>query len=82
MWCVKNRECSELLYDRRYSLKLKGAVYKSYVRPAILNGSETWWQKRLEFYEFYRKIHAESNVWITAERQKNIYGFDVHVRLE
>ena len=26
---VKCRECSELMYGRRYSLKLKGAVYKS-----------------------------------------------------
>ena len=28
--------CSELLYGRRFHLKLKGAVYRSYVRPAIL----------------------------------------------
>ena len=33
---VKFRECCELLYDRRFPLKLKGAVYKSYVRLAIL----------------------------------------------
>ena len=31
--------CGELLYGR-FPLKLKGAVYKSYVRPAILYGSE------------------------------------------
>ena len=35
---VKVRECGEWLYDRRFPLKLKGAVYKSYVRPAILHG--------------------------------------------
>ena len=33
-------ECSELLYGRRFPLELKGAVYRSYVRPAILYGSE------------------------------------------
>ena len=39
---VKPRECGELLYGRRFPLKQKVAVYKSYVRPAILYGSETW----------------------------------------
>ena len=35
-------ECCELLYGRIFALKLKGAVYKSYVRPEILYGSEAW----------------------------------------
>ena len=39
---VKLRECGELLYGRRFPLKLKGAVYKSYVRPALLYESEAW----------------------------------------
>ena len=38
-WLVKFRECGVLLYDR-FSLRLNGAVYKSYVRPAILYGGE------------------------------------------
>ena len=33
---VKFRECSELLYGRRFPLRLKSAVYRSYVMPAIL----------------------------------------------
>ena len=37
---VRIRECVELLHCRRFPLKLKEAVYKSYVRPAILHGSE------------------------------------------
>ena len=37
---VMFRECSELLYGRRFPLRLNGAVYKSYVRPAMLYGSE------------------------------------------
>ena len=39
---VKFRECSELLYGR-FPLKLKGSVYWSYLRPAILYGSEAWY---------------------------------------
>ena len=39
---VKFRECGELLYDRKFLLKLKGAVYRSYISPAILYGSEAW----------------------------------------
>ena len=29
-----------------------------------------------------RKIHGESNVWSTAQRQKKINGFNVHVGIE
>ena len=36
------REHIELLYGRRFPLRLKGAVYRSYVRPAILYGSKAW----------------------------------------
>ena len=39
---VKFRVCSELLYVRRFPLRLYGAVYKSYVWPAILCGSKAW----------------------------------------
>ena len=66
------RDCGELLDSRRFHLKLKGTVYKSYVRPTILHRSEAWCLKKViwEFYEF-RKIHGESNVWSAAQRQKN-----------
>ena len=78
-WCVKFRECSELLCGRRFPIDLKVAVYKSYVRTAILYGSEAWCL--IERWEFTKNgdIHGESNVWSTAHRQKKIYGFDVHV---
>ena len=39
-------ECSELLYSRRFPLRLKGAFYKTYVRPAVLYGSEAWCLKQ------------------------------------
>ena len=45
---VMFRECSELLYGRKFPLRLKGAVYKSYVRPAILYESEAWCLKESE----------------------------------
>ena len=41
-------ECGELLDGRIFPLKLKGGVYKSYVRPVILHGSETWCIKQRE----------------------------------
>ena len=42
------RECHELLYGRRFPLKLKGVVHKSYVRPAIQCVSEAWCLKECE----------------------------------
>ena len=39
---MKFRECSEILKGRRFSLKLKGKIYKSCVRSAILYGSKAW----------------------------------------
>ena len=36
------RECGDLLCGRRFPLRLKWAVYESYVRPAMLYGSEAW----------------------------------------
>ena len=68
----------ELLHTR-FPLKLKEVAYKSHIRPAILYGSEAWWLKESEMD---RKIHGESNVWSTAQRQKQIYGFDVYAGLE
>ena len=39
---VQYMECCELLCGRRFSLMLKGAVYRSYVRLTKLYGSEAW----------------------------------------
>ena len=38
---VMSRECGELLYGR-LPLKLNEAVYESYIKPAVLYGSEAW----------------------------------------
>ena len=39
---MKFRECSEILKGRRFSLKMKGKIYKSCVRSAMLYGREAW----------------------------------------
>ena len=41
-------EYGEWLHGRRFTLKLEGAIYCSYVRPAILYGSEAWCLKESE----------------------------------
>ena len=38
---VRFRECGELLLGNRFSLKMKGKVYRCCVRSAILYGNET-----------------------------------------
>ena len=45
---VKLRELCKLLHGRRFPVRLKGDVYESYVRPAILYGSEAWCLKESE----------------------------------
>ena len=45
---AKSRECGELWYGMRFTLKLKKTVHKSYARPAILHGSEIWCLKESE----------------------------------
>ena len=39
---AKSMEIIELLCGTRFPLKLKGAVYKSYVKPVALHGIEAW----------------------------------------
>ena len=39
---VKFKECGELLNSKRFSLKMKGMVYRSCVRSTMLYMSETW----------------------------------------
>ena len=39
---MKFRKCGEVFKGRRFSSKMKGKVYKSCVRLAMLHGSEAW----------------------------------------
>ena len=36
----KFRECGEVLFRKRFSLQMKGKIYKSYARSAMLYGKE------------------------------------------
>ena len=73
---VKFRESGELPYGRRFPLKLKGAIYRSYVRLAILHRNEAWCLKECEMGILHStEIHGESNVWSAAQRQKRSMDF-------
>ena len=39
---LKWRECSGLLCDKKMPLRLKGKIYRTVVRPALMYGSECW----------------------------------------
>ena len=41
-WRFKFRECGKLIYGRRIPLRMKGAVYRRYVRLVIVYRSEAW----------------------------------------
>ena len=58
--------CGELLYEKWFSLELKGAVYKIYIRPAILYGSESWCLKERDILQRTETDCCESNLWSTA----------------
>ena len=45
---IKFRECGELLYGRKFLLKMKKRIYHSCIRSAMLYGSETWCLKENE----------------------------------
>ena len=42
------RECGELLLGNRFSLKMKGKVFRCCVRSATMYGSDTWCSKENE----------------------------------
>ena len=42
------KRTSGVLCDKRISARVKGKVYKAVVRPALLEGSETWAMKKAQ----------------------------------
>lgn len=55
---VKFRECAELLNSKRFSLKVKGMVYRSCVKLVMLYGSEIWCLRENEM-EILRRPRTE-----------------------
>ena len=51
-WWIKFREHNELLFGRRFALRLRGSVYEIYVKPAILYRSEALCLN--EKWQFYK----------------------------
>ena len=45
---VRFSECGELFLGNRFSLRIKGKVYRCCIRSAILYGSEAWYLKENE----------------------------------
>ena len=56
---MKFRECGELLRGRRFSLRMKGIVYQSCVRSAMLYESETWCLRESEIEILRRTERAK-----------------------
>ena len=52
------RECGELLRGRRFFLRMKGIVYRSCIRSAMLDGSETWRVRETEMAVLRRTERA------------------------
>ena len=63
-------ECGQLLYGKRFSIKLREAVYINYVRLAIPYEIEAWCLERKWDGNLAKdgEFHGESNVWSTAQR--------------
>ena len=55
---MKFRQCRELLCRKRFSLRIKGMVYRSCIRSAMLYGSETWCLRESEMGSLGRTERA------------------------
>ena len=64
--------CGVLLYGRRITLKLKGTVYKSYLRLAVLYGSEAWCLNEGET-DSEITTRARCGVWLIGKKILNDY---------
>ena len=67
---VKLKECRELLKSKTFSLKIKGMVYWSCVRSAMLYGKETRCLRENGNFEKDQESNGESNVWCKMNGEK------------
>ena len=76
---MKFRECSEILKGR-FSLKMKGKVYKSYVRSAMLYGREAWCFSEKDMAILRTKRAMIRAMWgVKLLESKKQRGVDGHV---
>ena len=70
---VKFKVCGE--FSKRFSLKMKGMIYRSCVRSAMLYGSKTWCLRENEMAILRgTESHGESNVWCQTDGEKEDRG--------
>ena len=74
---VKFKECGELLNSKRFSLKMKGMVYQSCVRSAMLYGSEIWCLRENEKAILRRTERAMVRAMCGAKLMKKIRTEDL-----
>jgi len=79
---VKFRECGELLYGKRFSLKMKGRIYWTCVRSAMLYGSETWCMREKDIAILIRTERAMMRAMcgVKTEGEEEYQGIDEHAR--
>ena len=68
---VKFKECGELLNSKGFSLKMKGMIYQSCVRSAMLYGSETWCLRENEMVILRRTEKAMVRTMCGAKLMEN-----------
>ena len=78
---VKFGECGELLYGWRIPLRLKGAVYRCYVRQAILYGSEAWCLKESEMGILRRTERSMVGAMCRVQLKDRIRSMDFMFKL-
>ena len=62
---IKFNELASILCGRRFTMKMKGKIYKACVRSVMVYGAETWNGKdnRRGDFEKNRKSDGEKDVW-------------------
>ena len=79
----KFRECGEIRFGKRFSLRMKGKIYKSYVRSAtgMLCGSEMWCSRKNEVAISIKstKIYGKGDVPCKVDGQEEYREADVGI---
>ena len=61
------KKCSGVLCDRRMPVKLKGNVYKTVIRPAMLYGAETWATTKRQEKQISGSAHPRTDKMLLTE---------------